>query len=781
MAKIPINLKGFRHVSSSDDTTTLSHPAGHIITLSHKALHPDNQAQLKALAGISKAAETPLEKDEIKHNAVAKAEGGRVMYADSDTLIGKENPYSTAHKIQHVFDPAKPTDSDPINRTYAPTPVYNVPSSSGARDTSAPSREPASVPESEEPAIEKEKYAPTPLAKGGGVDGKENPQGTASEPTSRPDKGFGAVVVRLAKGGQAQANPKLEESKKTPRYCMYCGGMAHGGECKSNDRKMYADPQEMIAQDDNAPTIPQSLDPNSEGQIVPDFTNPNAQPTIETPPQLSPVQQEYNRELGSRREANAKFGTGPISTQQFGEHGEEPSQINPKIAEQASNVVSNQATDAKHEQDAMQADQQKQDKARGMLGLAPKEQQAEAPASITDQADEPMHQAPTDTTPPPTFSEHKEQTRQDLHQEDQAFKNDLEAGHIQPKTYHDLMGKKDTLGKISTLFGMLVSGLGSGMSGQKNAVLERMNQEISNDLDAQKSSAANKMTLMKINQEGLMNKAKINEMNQDTAVKRDMLTRMQTNRIAFHEMVQQANSYPEGSPQKANAMQALAMIHPMIDAQNANFADRASAASAYYNTVYGTGQQANANPEDSFKKRMMAIRASGNDPLAKELEAKHVPGIGDASVPVPQDIRDKLINSQKLEGGIKDLQHFINNNTTIVPGTPSYNVGAQKAKVLQSMVREGFLGTVYREGEQPLLDAFVNSNPAGAMKLMKTQPQLNELLSSSTRNTNILKQQYGLPQSAAMRTNEAPQIKGADGRMYQQQTINGKSYYLPVK
>ena len=66
----------------------------------------------------------------------------------------------------------------------------------------------------------------------------------------------------------------------------------------------------------------------------------------------------------------------------------------------------------------------------------------------------------------------------ELKRESDAWAQDLANGHIEPKTYHDLYAKKDTLGKIGTLFGLLVSGAGAGLSHQPNAVMELMNKEI---------------------------------------------------------------------------------------------------------------------------------------------------------------------------------------------------------------------------------------------------------------------------------------------------------------
>lgn len=77
--------------------------------------------------------------------------------------------------------------------------------------------------------------------------------------------------------------------------------------------------------------------------------------------------------------------------------------------------------------------------------------------------------------------------------EDMAFHQDLNNGQIQPETYHSLFAKKDTLGKIGTLFGLLLSGAGSGLAHQPNAVMDMMDNQIKNDLEAQKTNQGNKL------------------------------------------------------------------------------------------------------------------------------------------------------------------------------------------------------------------------------------------------------------------------------------------------
>ena len=58
MGNIKLDLNQFKHVKSDGKSTTLQHKNGHQLILAHSALNKDSQAQLKALAGISRDAKT---------------------------------------------------------------------------------------------------------------------------------------------------------------------------------------------------------------------------------------------------------------------------------------------------------------------------------------------------------------------------------------------------------------------------------------------------------------------------------------------------------------------------------------------------------------------------------------------------------------------------------------------------------------------------------------------------------------------------------------------------
>src|ERR1019366_3631511 len=92
-----------------------------------------------------------------------------------------------------------------------------------------------------------------------------------------------------------------------------------------------------------------------------------------------------------------------------------------------------------------------------------------------------------------------------LGREDAAAQHDLHNGHVDRETYHDLFAKRDTLGKISMLFGLAMGGIGSADTKMPNAYLAAMDKQIQGDQDAMATSKGNAQNYLKIHQQSALN------------------------------------------------------------------------------------------------------------------------------------------------------------------------------------------------------------------------------------------------------------------------------------
>lgn len=182
-----------------------------------------------------------------------------------------------------------------------------------------------------------------------------------------------------------------------------------------------------------------------------------------------------------------------------------------------------------------------------------------------------------------------ENTKLYLDQADKNWSKNLTEQHITPKTYSDLFYKtnegKDTgtLHKIGTIFGLMASSLGSGLTGQPNTYLAMMDKVIQNDLDAQKTSASNAQNFIRLNQEHQLQEAQkgltgeqAKAVKAEALIKSDALAHMQANRSAFHYLTEKIKTVNPASPEYQNLQQALGLVGEALDVQNANIADKAA-------------------------------------------------------------------------------------------------------------------------------------------------------------------------------------------------------------
>lgn len=221
--------------------------------------------------------------------------------------------------------------------------------------------------------------------------------------------------------------------------------------------------------------------------------------------------------------------------------------------------------------------------------------------------------------------------------EDHAVDQDLKSGHINPETYNSLFAKKDTIGKIGTLFGLLLSGAGSGLSGQPNAVLDMMNKEIERDLEAQKTSASNRQNFLKIYQQDELNKisaeqakhgnkltdAQAYAQKQAALATADLRAHAVMNRTLMHDLRTKAESLPQGSPDQKRYADQLQAVAGTVDLQNADLADKAAGMAMLLNPPSQGPSNLSQNPVD-YQKMNQLDRAS-------KLGIPGAPSAGDVS------------------------------------------------------------------------------------------------------------------------------------------------------
>jgi hypothetical protein len=83
-----------------------------------------------------------------------------------------------------------------------------------------------------------------------------------------------------------------------------------------------------------------------------------------------------------------------------------------------------------------------------------------------------------------------------LEQERQRLMRDLADGHIDPNHF---MGSMDTSSKVTTAIGLILGGMGGGLTGQGNPVQAFLDKQIDRDIQAQQANLNKKESLLSAN------------------------------------------------------------------------------------------------------------------------------------------------------------------------------------------------------------------------------------------------------------------------------------------
>lgn len=373
-----------------------------------------------------------------------------------------------------------------------------------------------------------------------------------------------------------------------------------------------------------------------------------------------------------------------------------------------------------------------QDDGQAQPAQQPPQANAQAPQAMAQAPQAPIAQPPV----PPV--------KQYLSEQDQAWQQDLANGHITPQTYQDLFAKKDTLGKIGTIFGLLVSGAGAGLTHQPNALLAMMDKQISNDLEAQKQSKTNAQNFLRLNQQHQLNDAQIKSLGANTQATAFATAQAQMLQSSYHDLVQKVNRMPEG-PQKEQAKQMLGVVYSKIGEKVNNINDQTAGAGAYQQMLFGQ-PSAGSPTEKDFQKQTTGMRMLGpqGEARAKDLETKHFPGFqGQASRPLTGEDNSFLQSGTNFQGQLDDFIDWSKKHSGDL--SPSdMKEGAAKAADLQGAYRQATHGGVYKEGEQNFISKLIDDDPTKFFNEIRVLPSLNAISSDNKRRVSQYAKNLGL-------------------------------------
>jgi hypothetical protein len=370
------------------------------------------------------------------------------------------------------------------------------------------------------------------------------------------------------------------------------------------------------------------------------------------------------------------------------------------------------------------------------------------------------------------YNNYKNAKQQDFAQQDVDFQHDLTNGHITPETYGDLFAKKDTLGKIGSIFGMMLSGAGSGLAHQPNALLGLMQQQLDRDLEGQKASKTNAQNFINLTQQHELQKAQAGQMNAQTAVSQDALAQMKMNRASLDKLVKISNTTDPNSPDGQRARQTLAVLSQGLDGMNSNLSARAAAADAYNQMLFGSpsngGQQTS---EQGWQQRNKALNSLGpkGEAMSKYEGERHLPGLtGQASSPLAKEDTDKINAGLAFQNQLGRFMDWTKNHSgSLSPADQNY--GQSMAGELNGAYRAATAGGMYKEGEAKFIGKQIDDDPTKFFNNIRVMPKLQAVQDESRAQLNQLvknKGFTGIKQGEIGNQNQGQQTKTVNGVKY---------------
>lgn len=235
-------------------------------------------------------------------------------------------------------------------------------------------------------------------------------------------------------------------------------------------------------------------------------------------------------------------------------------------------------------------------------------------------------------TPQQIFAASHGSSKAILNQDDQQLMKEFQSGQIKPENYATLFGDKSTPGKIASVFGLLLGGMGGGLTHQGNPVTQMWDKQISNDMQRQMANQQNQNSFLSIAHQGMVDRESIAHQQLTDYQSAVDFARKQTNIAALHNLTTIVGSTDPNTPQGQDARQKLAMASQYVNSENANLNDAIAAKKAYFDMMGGGGSGGSQDPAIALRqKQMMGFinpeqYTQGNKEIAMGQEAEKLRG-----------------------------------------------------------------------------------------------------------------------------------------------------------
>jgi hypothetical protein len=211
-------------------------------------------------------------------------------------------------------------------------------------------------------------------------------------------------------------------------------------------------------------------------------------------------------------------------------------------------------------------------------------------------------------------------------------------------------------------------------------------------------------------------------------------------------------------------MQQLALVSQGVDAENYNLSDVAASKAAMFNMMMGQSAGGNSD-EQAFQNRTRGMRMMGMEPMAKDMESKHYPGVGQASVPLSGEDRAFLQSGQGFQNSLDNFIKWTGQHSgSLNPAT--IREGRTMAADLQGQYRQATHGGVYKEGEQNFISKLIDEDPTKFFNSIRVLPQLKAISEDNQRRLQSYQKGLGFPSAQSNGTQSGSSSQGETRQMH---------------
>lgn len=728
MAKVTLDLKDYKHVKSDGYTTTLRHKHGHEIRIAHKMLDKDTQSTLQAIA--PKQANPKLEESK-KTPPKAMAEGGDVdapLNAPTALPVQKQDMASSP-----MATPPNPSleETLKLDPQQAQQWMDQIPMGmAGTVEKFATSPEAAAAMGNGMGSI-KQVLPQLEQMKDALLSHLQSGKATPEQVQKISDMLFGSITKK-AEGGRVQY------AKGTPNSVVDDSGYASPQEARDMGRvdqevqqaTQFQMPQSAIEglknkdpnanykdlfnntvqelQQANADSLEAGTHPRfTRGDNILQIAADKALSTKEADKaeilqkQAAITQQQAQKDALSSK--LAQIGVGPNGINSQSETAAPPLPQGPSEMPQQPSQMGGGIP-------GMSGDYESMLKGGYNQALQGLQQEATAKTNLGNIQAEQLRQQQDDQMK----AKNAYQSNYDaINQERMAHIEDIKNGYIDPEKYWT--GMKDPKtgemkgghSKIMSAIGLILGGFNP--TNNPNAAIDMLKYQMNQNIDAQKANLNSNQNLLAANLRQFGNMRDATDM-----------TRIMQNDMMVKQL-QESAAKAQGPMAKAQILQTAGKLQMEMPSQLQPFAMRRA--------IMGMSGPGDVGSRD----QMLSYIRMTQPEVAKQMEAHIIPGVpGTTTVPVTEDMRKKLMARDQLHNAATDLMSFVKQHQGDM--TPSAKAqGAIKARLLQSLYREGVLNTVYREGEQPLLNQVVDQDPLSVLNYFTEIPKLQEVIAGNQR------------------------------------------------